>query len=307
MPVGRLQSRFMLPLAALAISLATVPLHAKEPPLTPAQQQMLDVARSLRPQNGKVPLPTARVTLDLGTKYDFYGPEDARSILVDIWKNPPAAADGVIGIVFPKGENALTGSWGAVLTYEETGYVEDGDAADADFDTILADMKQASEERNEERKSQGYPAMHIAGWAEPPKYDASNHSVVWARDLLVDGDQVHSLNYDLRTLGRSGVLSANFVAAMPDLAAIRIAAADFAQHASFDAGARYADYDPTSDRKAEYGIGGLVAAGVGVAAAKKLGLLAIMAKFLKPILIGLAALGASVARYWRRLFNRDAD
>lgn len=307
MRMERVRSRLMFSAFALALGIAAVPLQAADQQLTPAQQQFLEIAKSLKPRSGKVALPEARVSLDLGDKYEFYGPTDARKILVDIWQNPPGAAEGVIGIVFPKGGSPLSGSWGAVLTYEDTGFVEDSDAADADFDTILSDMKQASEDSNAERKSQGYPPMHIAGWAEPPKYNPQTHSVVWARDLLVEGDQVHSLNYDLRTLGRSGVLSANFVAMMPDLASIRTAAADFAQHASFDAGARYADYDASTDRKADYGIGGLVAAGVGVAAAKKLGLFAILLKFLKPILLGLAAFGAGIARYWRRLFNRGAE
>ena len=302
-----MKSRWTLPLAALALALAAAPSGAKEEPLPPELAQAMKVAETLKPQRGKVSLPEAHVTLDLGTAYDFYGPDDAKKILVDVWANPPEAASGVLGLVMPAGQSPVSDSWGAVLTYEATGYVEDSDAQEADFNAILEDLKTASEESNKERVAAGYPALHVAGWAESPKYDPRTHSVVWARDLLVDGNPEHTLNYDLRTLGRNGVLSVNFIAGMKQLPEIRKAAGDFASHASFDAGARYADFDPSIDEKAEYGIGGLVAAGVGVAAAKKLGFLALLAKFLKPILIGVVALFAALARFGKGLFGRGGE
>lgn len=58
---------------------------------------------------------------------------------------------------------------------------------------------------------------------------------------------------------------------------------------------------------ADYGIGGLVAAGVGVAAAKKLGLLAILAKFLKPILFGIAVFFGAIWTRFKRLIGRADD
>lgn len=43
--------------------------------------------------------PAAKAALDLGTTYDFCGPADARTIVVNIWGNPAAIADGVLGIL----------------------------------------------------------------------------------------------------------------------------------------------------------------------------------------------------------------
>jgi uncharacterized membrane-anchored protein len=103
------------------------------------------------------------------------------------------------------------------------------------------------------------------------------------------------------------VLSVNFIAGMPDLSAIRVAAADFADHASFNQGARYADFDASSDKKAEYGIAGLVAAGVGVAAIKKLGLLAIILKFGKVIFLAVAGALVAARKFLARLFGFGRD
>ncbi len=264
----RLLRAALLALALLVSGSQAAQLAAQDNAVAPRLQAL---ANGLKPQHGKIAIPGANATLDLGRDYDFYGGPDIRTILVDLWDNPPGSEEGVLGLVMPAGASPLSDSWGAVIGYEETGYVPDDDAASADYGQILSDLKQNAEDANPERKNQGYPAMHMVGWAENPHYQAATHSVVWARDLQLEGVPVDTLNYDLRTLGRKGVLSVNFISGMPNLAGIRVAAGNFAEHASFDPGARYQDFDSATDKKAEYGIAGLVAAGVGVAAVKKLG------------------------------------
>ncbi len=281
------------------------PVAAQDPP--PVPKPLIDAAKSLHPQQGKISLPTARVTLDLGKDYDFYGPEDARTILVTIWNNPADSANGVLGLVMPAGKSPLTDAWGGVITYEPTGYVSDSDAAEVDYAALLDQLREGEAGSNAERKAAGYPEIHLMGWAENPHYEKATHSVVWARDLKFSDSAVNTLNYDLRTLGRGGVLSVNFISQMPRLAEVKRAANTFASHASFDPGARYADFDPNLDKKAEYGIAGLVAAGVGVAAAKKLGLLAILLKFLKPALFALAAGLAALRGKIAALFTGKRD
>lgn len=264
-------------------------------------------AAALHPQQGHVILRDAHASLDLGQAYDFYGADDARTIIVDLWKNPPTSADGVLGMVLPAGKSPLSDAWGAVVSYDASGHVADDDAADTDYAEILDSMKKATEGRNADRTAKGYQATHLSGWAEYPKYNPTTHSVVWAQDLAFDGEAAHGLNYDLRTLGRNGVLSVNFVSSMARLPEIREAAASFATHAAFDSGARYADYDPSIDKKAEYGVGGLVAAGLGVAVAKKLGFLALFVKFIKPLSIAVIAVFVALRKRIGGLFRRGGE
>ena len=95
------------------------------------------------------------------------------------------------------------------------------------------------------------------------------------------------------------------------MAEVKAAAHAFARHAAFDPDARYTDFNPDLDKQAEYGVGGLVAAGAGVLIAKKLGLLAIFGKvffgFLKPILLGIVALFAAFRNRIMGLFGRKTD
>lgn len=94
---------------------------------------------------------------------------------------------------------------------------------------------------------------------------------------------------------------------MSKLAEIRLAAAKLGQVASFEKGARYSDFNPSTDKKAGYGIAGLVAAGVGLVAVKKLGILAIMALAGKKLFIIIAALIAGARKWLRNLFRRKKD
>jgi uncharacterized membrane-anchored protein len=298
-------NRWTCAFVAALVSSAAMPVVAASAPQVPAKVEQL--VGSLNPQRGKFAIAEANATLDLGQTYDFYDKADARRILVEVWGNPPASADNVLGLVMPAGASPLSDSWGAVVTYEDTGFVSDDDAQDVDYAELMTQMQQGEAERNEQRQQQGYPAIHLAGWAETPKYDAATHSVVWAQDLSFTDTPVHTLNYDVRTLGRKGVLSINFISAMNQLPSIREAATAFTHHAAFDAGSRYADFDASTDKEAEYGIGGLIAAGVGVAAAKKLGVLAILLKFLKPILLAVVAGAAMLRGRIAALFRRKRE
>lgn len=295
---------------ALAISMpvasaTAAPSPAAEQAAIAAQQAAADrLTKTMKRQTGTVHIVVANADLNLGDAYYFVGPEDARTILVDVWRNPPGAATGVLGMVFPKGKSFTDNTWSAVITFEDTGYVSDDDAKTIDYNEMLANMKAADEEQAPATRAGGYPAGILQRWAQAPTYDGQKHSLVWARDIKFDGMAQDTLNYDIRLLGRSGVLSMNILADMSQLAEVREAAKTFANVGSFRTGARYADYNASTDKKAEYGIAGLVAAGGAAAVAKKVGLLAVLAKFGKFILIGAIALFAVFRNAIGGLFGR---
>ena len=274
---------------------------AAEAPLTPAEQariaELKDILQALKPQFGVVKLPAAKATLNLGEDYYFLDAADSRRVLVDGWGNPPGAETGVLGMIFPKGMTFVDdNSWGAVVTHLKTFYVSDKAARTEDYDKVLAQMKEGEVERNEALIREGYTPSTLIGWAQPPTYDAERHDLIWARDIQFGQQAEHTLNYDVRHLGREGVLSMNLVSSMSQLSQIRDAASDLAKTAEFDAGSRYADYEE-GDKVAGYGLAGLVAAGAGLAVAKKAGLIAILLVFLKKGAVFLFA-GAAGAMAW---------
>ena len=164
-------------------------------------------------------------------------------------------------------------------------------------------MKEGTEDHNDARKEAGFEAVHLIGWAEKPHYDASAKKLYWAKELNFEGSLAHTLNYDVRVLGREGVLSMNAVASMDQIEQIRAEMRPLIDVAEFNEGYRYAEFNAKTDRMAEYGLAALIAAGVGA----KLGLFAKLGVFLlamkKFIIIGLVALGA----FLKRLFGKKDE
>lgn len=260
-------------------------------------------------QSGAVALATAKAQLNLGDDYYYLGPDEAKRVLTEAWGNPPDAVHGVLGMIFPKKYSPIDNdAWGAVITYEDSGYVSDDDAAKIDAAKLLDNLRQGEADDNAARKKAGYDELHLVGWAEPPSYDAATHSAIWARQLSDVAKPGHdTLNYGIRILGRRGVLGLNIVAPMSSLPEVKAISGQVTRLAAYNPGERYADVDKKNDKMAAYGVAGLIAAGVGAVAVKKLGLLALILAFGKKAIVLVAAAGAWVASRFRGLFNKKKD
>ena len=159
-------------------------------------------------------------------------------------------------------------------------------------------MQEQTREANPEREKAGYGSLQLIGWAVPPRYDAGNNKLYWAKELQFDGEANHSLNYDIRVLGRHGYLSLNAVSGMAELALVREGMEKLLPMAEFEPGARYADHNPKTDKVAAYGVATLIGGGLAAKAGlfAKLGLL--LAKFWKLLLIGVVAFGAAAKKFF---------
>lgn len=210
-------------------------------------------------------------------------------------------------MIFPAGKSFADRTWAAIITYRDSGYVSDSDAKTTDYNAVLQQARDGEDERNQARKDKGFATAHLVGWAQPPYYDQAHHTLVWARDIKFSDRPTDTLNYDLRALGRHGVMSMNIVGTMADLGEVRAAAAKLQNIGTFNKGSRYEDYKAGSDKLAEYGVGGLVAAGVGVAIAQKLGLLGVILLFAKKFIAVILAAFAGGAAWVRRMFARKTQ
>ena len=154
-------------------------------------------------------------------------------------------------------------------------------------------MQEDTAAANGEREKAGYGRVDLVGWASPPRYDAEQKKLHWAKELAFNGAAQHTVNYDIRALGRGGYLSLNAIGGMGDLANIQQGMGRVLNMVEFDAGHRYADFNGDTDKVAGYGLAALVG---GVAASKmglfaKLGMLLLsLKKFAVFLLVGAAAL-----------------
>lgn len=254
---------------------------------------------SLDYKQGKIALTGGFAELQVPEGYYFLGPEHAEKVLSEGWGNPPDE-ELPLGMIFPADITPLdAGSWAVEITWDELGYVSDEDADEVDYDDLLAELRSDTKAGNQWLAENGYETIELIGWAAAPHYDPVGRRLHWAKELKFGDSEVNTLNYNMRVLGRKGVLVMNFIADMDALPDVEAALPDVLALASFRDGSRYADFDPSIDTLAAVGIGGLIAGKV----LAKTGFLVMALLFLKKgwILIVLA-LGAG----WRFLTGRKA-
>jgi uncharacterized membrane-anchored protein len=225
----------------------------------------------IEPRTGQVDLPDG-VHLDLKGKFYFLDKEDAGIVLTEAWGNPPSSLVGTLGMLFPiKYDPLASDGWGVLLSADKIGYVDDKDAASINYNDMLLTMREDTLAANEARTKDGFDPITLIGWAAPPVYDAENKRLHWAKELQFGTAEKHTLNYDVRFLGREGVLIMSYIATIDQLPEIQASLPDVLTTASFAPGKRYADFIPGADTVAAVGVGGLIAGKV----AAKAGLLAV--------------------------------
>lgn len=248
-------------------------------------------------QSGEIVLPNKVATLSLSDKYHYLSPEDTEEMLV-AWGNPPGWE--TLGAVIPANVGPFSeDGWAVIVTYIDDGHVSDDDANEIDYGELLEDMQEGTRQESKVRVKDGYDPLELLGWAAPPHYEQATRKLYWAKELKFGSGDVHTLNYDVRVLGREGVLSMNAVASMPQLASIEADMQELLQVARFNEGYRYEDFNEDTDRLAAYGLGALVAGGVAAKAGLFAKLGALLLAFKKFIIIGLAALGGFLVKLFR--------
>ena len=241
-----------------------------------ADAEILALLEPLDFQQGRVSAGDGLVTLNVADGFYFLNADDARYVLGDLWGNPPSP--DVLGMVFPSHITPLhSNSWGMEIYFDEIGYVPDEEAEGYDYDAVLRVLQEDTLAENGWRVENGYPSIRLLGWAESPVYDPAHRSLYWAKELQFQGDTENTLNYNIRVLGRHGVLVQNFIAPMSALDEVRAAVPEILAMTEFSEGNRYGDFDASMDQVAAYGIGGLIAGKV----IAKTGMLAFLLVFLK--------------------------
>ncbi|MGH8679938.1 MAG: DUF2167 domain-containing protein [Burkholderiales bacterium] len=241
---------------------------------------------------------TDQATLKLPEGFVYVPPAEGKRIMTAMGNRVGA---GLLGLVFPADDPEA--NWFVVMSYVDSGYIRDDDAKDWNADELLANLKAGTDEANRDRQARGIPEMEVLGWVEAPRYDAATHRLVWSaatKDKSEAGASPRGVNYNTYALGRQGYISLNLVTDYASIAKEKPIAQRLLGALEFNTGRRYADFDSSTDRVAEYGLAALV----GGFAAKKLGLFAtlavLLAKFWKVVAIAgvglVAGLGKILAR-----------
>jgi uncharacterized membrane-anchored protein len=263
------------------------------------QLQVDSVEKSFHYQTGEIDLGGGIGKLVVPEGFEYLDPIQAKRVMEELWGNPPQET---YGMLVPKDGGVLQDhSWAFDIYFDAIGYVEDDDAEDMDYEEVLTGLKKEISDANAQLVQQNFASRELIGWASPPYYDKDKKILHWAQELKFQDMDVNTINYNVRILGRKGVMVVNAIGAMPQLEEIKASIPQIAGAVTFTEGNKYENFDSSVDEVAAYTIGGLVAGKI----LAKVGIFAVLAKFGKFIIVGLIAGGAGIWRWITGRKKRD--
>lgn len=243
---------------------------------------------------------------DLGGYAEIHVPEgflftgtDGAPKFLELSENP--ADPTTVGILYPKSEDDR---WVVFFNYQDIGHVPDDEHKTIDAAAILAQLKAGTEASNSERRSRGWDELHVTDWIIPPGYETETKRLAWGVGLK-NGNGGLGANYDVRLLGRTGVMSVTLSCQPEAVRSLVPRLREILAGFDYKTGHKYGEWR-SGDKVAAYGLTGLITGGAAVAAAKS-GLLAkigiAIAKMGKAIVIGILAIGAGI---WKMIFGNKS-
>jgi len=217
--------------------------------------------------------------------YHFVTGDDTRK-LMELFGNQPT--DREVGYVAPK-----TDEWFMVFEFSETGYIKDDEKDSLDADKILQGFKEGDKEANKWRKENNLPELEVIGWHKKPAYDPVTNNLEWATIYQSEGRK--GINYNIRYLGRKGVMEVVIVADEQNLVKTVASAKKILASYAFTSGNKYSEFRD-GDKIAEYGLAALVGGGALAVAAKS----GLLQKFWKLIVVAVVGAGAFVKKIFSR-------
>lgn len=269
--------------------------------------KMDSIEKTFTFEHGTIKLQNGVGSIVIPEGFKYLNAAQSERVIVDLWGNPKSE-NLTLGMILPEKQGVLDED-GYVFNvqYDEIGFVKDDDADDIDYADLLKQMRDDVVEENKGRVKEGYEPITVVGWAATPFYDKDKKILHWAKEIKFGNQEVNTLNYNVRVLGRKGVLVLNAIASKPNLPLVKRDIQKVLDIVKFNDGYQYKDFDPGVDEVAAWTIGGLVAGKV----LAKVGLFAVIAKFGKLIVLGLlGAFGAfrkKVAGWFGKKDGNDGD
>ena len=114
-------------------------------------KEAVQLVKNLKYQQGDIDLRGGLAKLSVPKEFNFLGPDDAETVLVKLWGNPPSEVKP-LGLLIPAGMTPLsTNCWVVTIAYSEDGFVKDDDASKINYDDLLKKMQAGIAENNKVR------------------------------------------------------------------------------------------------------------------------------------------------------------
>jgi uncharacterized membrane-anchored protein len=224
-----------------------------------AQKAQMEVLKTLRFQKGDVVVGNNLATLRLTPEFRYLDPADTQMFLTRVWDNDPWLGRGALGLLLPNLDPLSSRSWAVIIRYADPGHVDDADADKIDPEERRHALDNQVQKVKAARAADGLEFIELLGWVHKPSYDKATRTLSWGTQMRFDRKK-SELHYDIRVLGRRGVLGLDVLAEMAQRGLVERQIPDLLKMASFNPGNLYSDFNPSVDRAAHHGVVGLISA-----------------------------------------------
>ena len=159
----------------------------------------------------------------------------------------------------PAGRGAAQGDeddWLITVNFEKTGYIKDDDARNWNVGELLDSLREGTSNQRRARQAR-LPELLIDGWVEAPKYDSKTQRLVWSVAAKHKDDGAQSdptVNYNTYALGREGYITLDLITQQSQVPKDKGAVLALLNNIDYVEGKRYADFNSSTDKVAEYGL-----------------------------------------------------
>lgn len=219
-------------------------------------------------------------TISVPTNFAFAGGPEAAKYMEQCHNLPHPALKGVV-------RPQKGGSWHLSFEYLDIGHVPDDEKQSLDAAAILREKQIRQISANEQLRRRGWEALHPIEWLSPPAYEADTKRLSWSLRLTKEAPATGEVcNYNVRLLGRTGVMSVTLACDPREAKALLPQVKSLLAGYEFTSGQSYGEWR-VGDKVAAYGLTGLITGG-GAAALTKSGLI--------PKLTSAPKVGAAVSK-----------
>lgn len=223
--------------------------------------------------------------------------ESANYVSEEIFQNQPDK--DLLGLLLKmdEEENII---YSVYISENKEGYIEDKDASKIDKDEILKEQQKSEKEFF--KQNPDIPVkLYFTGWGMDPEYDQPNHTLHFAKIFREEGTSESVLNYQLYKLNKYGYVNITVAADTALLGMIREDIPVLYDMVAYENKSSYSDFDPSTGNYAQWTVGGLVAGKI----LAKTGILALILKNIKLIIIGIGAGFYAIVRFFKRKKNDE--
>ena len=205
------------------------------------KKQADSINQALKFHSGKLRFSDQSIRMKVPEGHFFIEPDQARFILENIWGNIPD--EEVLGMIVRSDfvPSNINNDYSFVISYAPIGYVSSEKQKEFDHLELLNNIREQLQEANEKRLEQGFNALQVENWVMIPYFDDYKKALYWATELKVNGSDESLVNYNLRLLGKNGVLKINAVGTMDQLPAIKKVLPFILSQSEFMEGFRHSD------------------------------------------------------------------